>query len=293
MDVVTVPELCDYVNSLKVAELKEHIKAFNERLPFSPHLRLSGNKPQLAERVIETIVAASQTPQYYQELLVVLAPLGLTHWLGDLARMRHASGQCVLRHSPRYAASYGRTPTGAALAAPSLSLAAPVQSRAEPVPAVTQGSLKQLRFRRSPFYDVVEFASSIVQIPEAPPPSGRRQVGVSFTLSAQQVSRLLDTQYVRLLTQTPPPAAFVLHDVRAVPRVDLASAAGRGRRVPVYVRGARERALAGRQPEGQQKARRARRAAGLESPGPLAHGAWAAEPRRAVVREHDNGMCRG
>ncbi|WFD19556.1 hypothetical protein MCAP1_001790 [Malassezia caprae] len=210
MELLSVPEICEYIGTLKVAELKEHIKAFNERLPFSSHIRLSGNKPELAQRLIEAVVAASTVPRHYNEMLVVMMPLGLSHWLGDVARMRQASQQYMHlyghppSHSPTgssgtrnpgsvqsgmsggagYTPGTSRVPTGANVSAP---------ASAKPTHTLSQGSLKQLHFWPSPFYEVKEFVSSIVQVPDTPPPSGRRQVGMSFTLSAKQVELLLHT----------------------------------------------------------------------------------------------------
>ena len=53
---------------------------------------------------------------------------------------------------------------------------------------------KRLHFRPSPYYEVVEYVSSVAQVPEAPPPSTRQNVGVSFWLSEKQVAALNDTQ---------------------------------------------------------------------------------------------------
>jgi len=217
MEVLSVPEICEYIGTLKVAELKEHIKAFNERLPFCSHIRLSGNKPELAQRLIEAVVAASTISRHYNEMLVVMMPLGLSHWLGDVARMRHASQQYMhlYGHAPGHcpAGPSGTRPPGGAQAGMSSGAAyvagtsrVPTGARvsppvsAKPTHPLTQGSLKQLHFWPSPFYEVKEFVSSIVQVPEAPPPSGRRQVGMSFTLSAKQVELLLHTPYVNMST---------------------------------------------------------------------------------------------
>ncbi|KAL4400808.1 hypothetical protein ACI68E_002128 [Malassezia pachydermatis] len=93
MSMLTIHELCEYIGSLKVADLKEHIKAFNERLPFCPHMRLSGNKPDLAQRLIEAIIAAAAVPEHFEDMLVVMAPLGLTMWLADVAHLHRASQQ--------------------------------------------------------------------------------------------------------------------------------------------------------------------------------------------------------
>ncbi|WFD01985.1 hypothetical protein MOBT1_000668 [Malassezia obtusa] len=60
-------------------------------------------------------------------------------------------------------------------------------------PRTSSGVLHRLRFRPSPFYEMLEYVSSIVQVPEAPPPSGRRQVVVAFTLSQKQRELLQDT----------------------------------------------------------------------------------------------------
>jgi len=95
MESLTPEEIRHYVESLKVLDLKEHIKAFNERLPFLEHMRLSGNKPELLKRVHAAIDVSSRSPRNYQELLMVMAPLGLTHFLGDISRMRHAAHQYV------------------------------------------------------------------------------------------------------------------------------------------------------------------------------------------------------
>ena len=62
MELGAVSILSDYVKSLKVADLKEHIKAFNERLPFCPHMRLSGNKTELAQRLTEAVLASCMNP---------------------------------------------------------------------------------------------------------------------------------------------------------------------------------------------------------------------------------------
>lgn len=219
MELLSVPEICEYIGSLKVAELKEHIKAFNERLPFSAHIRLSGNKPELVQRLIEAVVAASTVSRHYHEMLVVMMPLGLSHWLGDVARMRRASQQYMhlYGHAPGHGTpgTSGTHPIGSTQALPATggnafpsgssrapsgpSTTAPASSR-----PITQGSLKQLHFWPSPFYEVKEFVSSIVQVPEAPPPSGRRQVGMSFTLSAKQVELLLHTPYVHYPTDPRP-----------------------------------------------------------------------------------------
>ena len=213
MELGAVSILSDYVKSLKVADLKEHIKAFNERLPFCPHMRLSGNKTELAQRLTEAVLASCMNPQNFQEMLCVIAPLGYTCWSSDQDRLRRAANQ--------YTSFYGRSPANGE-APPSLSiLGVPASGSFESFTAssnarvnagsasstnsaststapksLTPNSLKQLRFWPSPFYEVQEFVSSIVQVPEAPPASGRRQVGVSFTLSEKQVDRLLDTQYV-------------------------------------------------------------------------------------------------
>ena len=143
----------------------------------------------------------------------MIAPLGYTCWSSDQDRLRRAANQ--------YTSFYGRSPANGE-APPSLSiLGVPASGSFESFTAssntrvnagsasstnsaststapksLTPNSLKQLRFWPSPFYEVQEFVSSIVQVPEAPPASGRRQVDVSFTLSEKQVDRLLDTQYV-------------------------------------------------------------------------------------------------
>ena len=39
MESLTPEEIRHYVESLKVLDLKEHIKAFNERLPFLEHMQ--------------------------------------------------------------------------------------------------------------------------------------------------------------------------------------------------------------------------------------------------------------
>lgn len=63
-----------------------------------------------------------------------------------------------------------------------------------PIPSLpNRGGAHQLKFRPSPFYEVLEFVSSIVQVPEAPAPSGRRQVVLAFTLSPKQREMLHDT----------------------------------------------------------------------------------------------------
>ena len=181
MELGAVSILSDYVKSLKVADLKEHIKAFNERLPFCPHMRLSGNKTELAQRLTEAVLASCMNPQYFQgrspangEAPPSLSILGVP-----------ASGS----FESFTASSNARVNAGSASSTNSASTSTAPKS-------LTPNSLKQLRFWPSPFYEVQEFVSSIVQVPEAPPASGRRQVGVSFTLSEKQVDRLLDTQYV-------------------------------------------------------------------------------------------------
>ena len=166
-------------------------------------------------------------------MLIVMMPLGLSHWLGDVARMRRASQQYMhmYGHSPgtgpagtsgtrpASGTQTGGTNGGAAYVAGTsrlptdTSLSSPASSRS--TPTLAQGSLKQLHFWPSPFYEVKEFVSSIVQVPEAPPPSGRRQVGMSFTLSAQQVELLLHTPYVYAShsCQVYLPAAPFLYDI--------------------------------------------------------------------------------
>lgn len=201
MELVSVSDVSEYIKTLKVAELKEHIKAFNERLPFCPHMRLSGNKTDLFQRLSEAIVTSCSNIQYYQEMLYVIRPIGFNDWCMDQVHLRRAMNQ--------YTSFYGHAPNdhapdanGASLmsSVPGIPSASGVNTsvpRAQnSAPTITPRSLKQLQFWPSPFYEVVEFVSSIVQVPEAPPSTGRRQVGMSFTLSQQQVDKLCDTQYV-------------------------------------------------------------------------------------------------
>lgn len=202
MDLVPVTDVCEYIQTLKVAELKEHIKEFNGRLPFCPHMRLSGNKNDLVQRLTEAVVMACANIQSYQEMLAVIRPLGFDEWCMDHVHLRRAMS--------RYRACYGCAPTADqsghdSAALPSMTMRSAATDAANPMAwtAPTQGltprSLKQLRFWSSPFYEVLEFVSSIVQVPEAPPSTGRRQVGMSFTLSQQQVDQLRDTQHLHQL----------------------------------------------------------------------------------------------
>ena len=57
-------------------------------------------------------------------------------------------------------------------------------------------ALQRLRFWPSPFYEPLEYVSSIVQVPDAPPPGGRRSVHLAFSLTQQQKEMVKDTQYV-------------------------------------------------------------------------------------------------
>ena len=95
MDSVQPAVLGEYVRTLKVASLKELIKLFNERLPYSAPLRLSGNKPDLVLRLLAFIDSAARVPRNYFEMVAVMGPHGLLAWLEDQHKLRRATDQCV------------------------------------------------------------------------------------------------------------------------------------------------------------------------------------------------------
>ncbi|WFD30374.1 hypothetical protein MSPP1_001393 [Malassezia sp. CBS 17886] len=211
MDTISVAELSEYIRSLRVASLKEHIKLFNEKLPFAPHMRVTGNKPDLAQRLRDFIESASHVPKHYEELLVVMGPIGLFQWLGDLRKMRNANSQYGRSRggalTRRYVEWYGRPPGADGMPGAAGDADAPRSAPARPAAhdGERQTALQRLRFWPSPFYEPTELVSSIIQVPEAPVSTGRRQVVVAFSLSAQQRDLLKDTRtayQLRLLCTT-------------------------------------------------------------------------------------------
>jgi len=124
---ITVADLAQYVQSLKVAQLKDLIKAFNENLPFTSTIRLTGRKPELTDRVIRFIEAASMSQRHFQNTVAVMAPLGLNEWIND-ARKRGAA-------SNRYVELYGRMPGESGAGASSAIGAGTSSQAASPAPA--------------------------------------------------------------------------------------------------------------------------------------------------------------
>ena len=205
-DCVSPAALGEYIHTLKVASLKELIKLFNERLPYSAPIRLSGNKADLVERLVSFIESTARVPRNYLEVLSVMGPVGLFAWLEDMQKLRRATDQFVhiYGHAPSAGTSLqGRQAAAASAAAAAAAAAAaphppPVHPPAPRVPPPRPTALQRLRFWRSPFYEPLEYVSSVVQVPEAPPPSGRRQVVVAFSLAQQHKELLQDTHKYQL-----------------------------------------------------------------------------------------------
>ncbi|WFD41949.1 E3 SUMO-protein ligase pli1 [Malassezia psittaci] len=191
-------DVVEFIKSLKVAELKDHIRLINEQLPYSSHVRLSGTKTDLSSRLIEVVQANAHTQKRLQEFSMLIAPLGLHAYMRGLNNIRQAS-QYVFEDLPRMPQFYSRVNEAQSSPLPKKpnvqNLTTSASSPAPPVPSSRSASaaLHRLKFRPSPFYEMMEFVSSIVQVPEAPPPSGRRQVMVAFTLSQRQRELLHDT----------------------------------------------------------------------------------------------------
>ena len=198
MENVDVNDIADFIKSLKVAELKDHIRLINEQLPYSSHVRLSGTKSDLTTRLLEVVDANSHTPKRLHEFAVLIAPLGLYAYMRGLQNIRQASQYVDLSLTRRMPQMYGRMSEMQASPLPKKpSVSAAPNGASSPAPAMasrtSSSALHRLRFRASPFYEMLEYVSGIVQVPEAPPPSGRRQVTVAFTLSQKQRELLQDT----------------------------------------------------------------------------------------------------
>lgn len=206
MENIGVNDVADFIKSLKVSELKDHIRLINEQLPYSSHVRLSGTKGDLTARLLEVVHANSHTPKRLQEFALLIAPLGLQAYMRGLNSIRQAS-QYVARspfsmpqlysrmpdaHASPLATKPGFSPMHMAGSSPAPSVP-PAPSAPSAPTRGTSGALQHLRFRPSPFYELLEYVSSIVQVPEAPPPSGRRQVVVAFSLSQKHRELLHDT----------------------------------------------------------------------------------------------------
>lgn len=99
MEHIEVNDIADFIKSLKVAELKDHIRLINEQLPYSSHVRLSGTKADLTARLLEVVHANSHTPKRLQEFAMLIAPLGLHAYMRGLSNIRQAS-QYVLSADP-------------------------------------------------------------------------------------------------------------------------------------------------------------------------------------------------
>ena len=95
MENIDVNDVADFIKSLKVAELKDHIRLINEQLPYAPSVRLSGNKSDLAARLLEVVEANSHTPKRLQEFAMLIGPLGLQAYMRGLANVRQASQYVV------------------------------------------------------------------------------------------------------------------------------------------------------------------------------------------------------
>lgn len=198
MENVNVNDISDFIKSLKVAELKDHIRLINEQLPYSSHVRLSGTKSDLTSRLLEVVDANSHTPKRLHEFAVLIAPLGLYAYMRGLQNIRQASQYVDASLTPRMPQMYGRMSEMQASPLPKKpSVSTAPNGASSPAPAMasrsSSGALHRLRFRASPFYEMLEYVSGIVQVPEAPAPSGRRQVTVAFTLSQKQRELLQDT----------------------------------------------------------------------------------------------------
>ncbi|EST06874.1 Zinc finger, MIZ-type [Kalmanozyma brasiliensis GHG001] len=198
--------LLDSIRSLTLAQAKALIKDLNnEPEATCGRLIVSGNKPDLLNRLAKALGDRKSQGDIrgYQRFRTLIyryksPPIAPPAYRNGASSSAGTYGG--LSAPGAYSAHpqvLGGTPANrpSGLASSSYSPIAPVPSVASTSRPVGAAGSARINFRPSPFYEIKQFVSSVVQCPEAPTQADRKNVPIFVSLNAEQVQQLSTPKY--------------------------------------------------------------------------------------------------
>ncbi|SJX63942.1 related to SIZ1-E3-like factor in the SUMO pathway [Sporisorium reilianum f. sp. reilianum] len=218
--------LTEAIRAMTVAQAKALIKDLNNEADIAcGHLALSGNKPEIINRLIISLTERKNQGDIrgYQKFRALIlryksppAPTAYGYARNAVippAASTSAGTYGGLGAAGAYAAHpqrLGGIPTNKASSVASSSshsslvpLTAAAASSSLPSRPIGSAGATRINFRSSPFYEIKQFASSIVQCQEAPTQADRKNAVLFVNLSAEQCEQLKTPRYqLRLFCTT-------------------------------------------------------------------------------------------
>ncbi|KAN0065672.1 E3 SUMO-protein ligase pli1 [Thecaphora frezii] len=192
------PAFADYhlvefaIRSLKVKDLKNLIGDVNKAFSGTNYLRLSGNKAELANRIIGVLVERKAARdvrgfQMFKELVVENGGhIPTTSSAGNAARAKGSVGGIPAEKANGSSPYGGAFPSAATTAS-----STPASMTARSVAAINSAS--RVNFKSSPFWEIKHFISNMVMCPEAPTNTDRKNATIYVSFNNDHISLLKRT----------------------------------------------------------------------------------------------------
>ncbi|SPO28208.1 related to SIZ1 - E3-like factor in the SUMO pathway [Ustilago trichophora] len=205
--------LMEAIRALTLAQAKSLIKDLNnEPETVCGRLALSGNKPEIINRLTTALTERKNQGdirgyQKFRQLIhrYKVPPSAVPGYRNGL-HTASAGTYSGLSAAGAYAAHpqrLGGIPTNKASSVASSSYSPLGSAAATSSRPVGSAGAARINFRPSPFYEIKQFVSAIVQCPEAPTQADRKNVALFVTIDQEQAKQLSTPQYqLRLFCTT-------------------------------------------------------------------------------------------